>query len=78
MTQPYLLLALAPMVTLILKRFKPIFRYHEHEVEEDIPECRDETEQKCQQVSNVLRSSVIIVERMQLSYLLQNIYKLET
>ena len=55
--------------------FKPIFRYHEHEVEEDIPECRDETEQKCQQVSDVLynieRTSVIIVERMQLSCLFQ-------
>ena len=44
-------------------------------MEEDIPECRDETEQKCQQVSDVLynieRTSVIIVERMQLSCLFQ-------
>jgi hypothetical protein len=28
-----------------------IFRYHEHEVEEDTPVCQEEQEEKCQQVT---------------------------
>ena len=28
-----------------------IFRYHEHEVEEDTPVCKEEQEEKCQQVT---------------------------
>ena len=27
------------------------FRYHEHEVEEDTPVCKEEQEEKCQQVT---------------------------